>query len=140
MDDCGIGASARVGMEVFEQASRGSGRTRRMIMGLPSGVHVFIRGQNADWFRGMIRGLRGADFEFSVSAYSELRHSRQAIITALHRREPVAIDHYLVSLFYEAALDRARDELREFGVVSHRFSEATSNRAVPQVASFREPI
>lgn len=140
MDDSGIGGAARVGLEVYEQASRGSGRTYRMVMGLPDGVHVMYRGPQDQWLMNMIRDLRGPDFKFSLIGVRD----RSAVMSAFHEaarlRKPVALDHQVISYLYEKALDDVRIELDRMGVVSHDFCQATSDRAVPPVSTFRGPL
>lgn len=140
MDDSGIGGAARVGLEVYEQASRGSGRTYRMVMGLPDGVHVMYRGPNDNWLIKMIRDARGPDFKFSVIRCTRRDEVMVAFHEARRLRKPVALDHQVISMLYERALDDVRRDLEEMDVASHEFCQATSDRAVPPCATFRGPL
>lgn len=95
---------------LFNDAERGTGRTKRMVMSLPEGgcvvvVHTpdFIR-----YVRNMIGDLRGAEFLKSV------RLASLSYVDNLHGLDlPIYIDHFVVEYAWDRHLRRELEILLE---------------------------
>lgn len=137
LNDAGVGASARAGLRVYEHAARGSGRTHQMIMALPEGAVVFCS-NSTGWLRNMIRDLRGPQFQVTVVACNGLDGIHRGLVE--HRAKPgytpIAVDHHLIYMMYEQALDHLERQLAALGSPPHPFSEHTQD--VPPVMLFTE--
>lgn len=132
INDAGMGAAAKMGLQLYEQASRGSGRTYRMIMALQPGAVVLSR-DNGDWLRHMIRDLRGGDFDCKVIS---CKATKAGVYEAMHRhriKPPVAMDHFVVLGLYQEALDGLAKELASLGAPEHSFGEI---QGAPPPAAF----
>ncbi len=126
MDDCGAYAAAKTGLEIYEQASRGSGRTHRMIKELPDKVMVCHTGDGA-WIRNMIRDSRGREFQFTLAKVENWKDLQLAVEEAARYRLPTAVDHHVVTQLYLKGLDEDRKRFAEVGVDLEKFSAAAGH-------------
>lgn len=137
IDDAGIGAAARMGIEVYDQASRGSGRTYRMIMSLKEGSMVMMHGNNTTWMRNYIRELRGPKFKVEVVCTTGKSGMNRHIGNAMAKRMPIAIDHYLLKELYLEHIEQFTKDLSSLGINEHNFSLARRDTPPPAYL-FRE--
>lgn len=121
VDDAGFGAAARVALHVYEQASRGSGRSQRMVMALEPNSRVIVQGDPV-WMRNMIRDLRGPDFKATVVSSGTWYNTHREIAEAKQRRQPIAIDHHLIKALYMERIASMTRDLVEIGIEQHNYS------------------
>lgn len=134
VDDAGIGAAAIMGIEIYDHACRGSGRTHRMVMALKPGTTVLCKGEPR-WLEAMIRDLRGKDFDAKVVSCGSLDRAYEAIGNAKARRRLIAMDHHLIADFYLETVKRLTRDLAHLGIEQH--NETLMTNKPPPAAMFR---
>lgn len=131
VDDAGFGAAARMGIEMYDQACRSSGRTHRMIMALAPNSIVLCHGEPQP-IRHMIRHLRGASFPFDVEVCSSMRNVADRIWEGRAKNRAVVMDHYLIKHLYMREITYFTSQLSELGIEEHKHS-LIHNRPPPAV-------
>lgn len=117
LDDAGLGAAALSGLRLYEQASRASGRTHRMIMGLTEGATVFCADGEFRSLSLMIKELR-PDLDGKVDVFT---WSRDAEYRVRGRATQITMTHRLWLKMYEAAIERVRDDMQALSRQAMKF-------------------
>jgi hypothetical protein len=115
IDDAGMAAAASMGLQVYEHACRGSGRTHRMIMALKNGETILTH-ERGDWFKNMVRELRGPGFKVRIVSCDGTWDGLLRSIRREHLRSPVAMDHYLLFHLHLDGIKQTARHLAELGV------------------------
>lgn len=110
VDPNGVVASAKAGMQMYEHAARGSGRTWRMLAAAPpKSLIIATDEQHASYMRSMLRKLDRTDLKVAAMKPSE---------DAIHRladyrkaEGAVMLDHNWTYRFFDAFIDRVHREL-----------------------------
>lgn len=141
MDDYGIGASARAGLAVYEQAARRSGRTLRMVRALKAPFLLIVDSaqevrRHKDLIAEMRPDLRETDFQIrSIGGSSRAGLTRHRVAELRSSagpasKWPTVLDHLVVFRLYAEAIDEVS---RDFA--PNEFEQQTG--APPPVSPWR---
>lgn len=135
MDDYGIGSAAAAALHVYEGASRGSGRTTRMVRDLRG--HQVVVCPNYDEkqrVERLIREMRPAIAHVVVVSLDGRKTAREQLHGFLNRHpgKDLVLDHTVVLRLYEEAIAQVRED---FELERGRF-EAMGPDVVEPVARY----
>lgn len=115
MDDYGIGAAALAGIRLYDQASRGGGRTHRMVMALSERSMVVVATEkDRRNIESLIKRVRPELTDVRFMVVEPQPRSIQAVMA--HGR-PVTFDHEWIRHFFEGRLKDTQVLLEELGAV-----------------------